>query len=100
LAAAGQLVQEDDLVALDGAALRDWTALQHAVIGVVLHAGDEEDAVGVECGEPGVVGEAAIEDHNGSGFETQRSGDAAFVHAALAARSWAAGPDGRAADAA
>ena len=57
---AGQLVKKDDFVALDGAALRDRAALQDTVIGVVLHAGDEIDAVGIERGEPGVVGEAAI----------------------------------------
>ena len=81
---AGQLVEEDDLVALDGAALRDWAALQHAVIGVVLHAGDEEDSLRVECGEPVVVVVAAIKDHDGSRLEAQRAGDAALMHAAFA----------------
>jgi hypothetical protein len=58
----GQLVEKDDLVALDGAALRDRTAFHDAVVGVVLHAGDEEDAVGIEGGNPVVIGEAAIKD--------------------------------------
>jgi len=83
LAAAGQFVKKDDFVALDGTALGDGTALQDAVIGVVLHAGDEVNAVGIERGEPGVVGIAAIQDHDGAGLEAQRAGDAALVHAAL-----------------
>ena len=83
LAAAGQLVQEDDFIALDGAALRPGAAFHNAVIGIVLHARDEVDAVGIERGEPGVVGIATVEDHDGAGIETQRAGDAAFMHAAF-----------------
>ena len=41
-------IKEDDLVAPDGTVLGHGTALDDAVIGVVLHAGDEEDAVGIE----------------------------------------------------
>jgi len=81
--AAGQLVQKNDLIALHGAALGHGTALHDVVIGVVLHASDKVDAVGIERGEPGVVGEAAIQDHDGAGLEAQRAGDAALVHAAL-----------------
>ena len=80
---AGQLVEEDDLIALDGAAFRDRAALQHAVIGVVLHAGDEEDALLVEDGEPVIVAVASVEDHDGAGIEAQGGGDAALVHAAF-----------------
>lgn len=39
LAFAGHLVEEDDLVALDASALRDRTALQDAIVGVVLQVG-------------------------------------------------------------
>jgi len=74
---AGQLVEEDDLVALDGSALGNGAAFQHAVIGAVLHAGDEEDALPVEGGEPVVVVVAAVEDHDGSRLEAQCGGDAA-----------------------
>jgi hypothetical protein len=63
---AGQLVEEGDQVALDGSALGDRAVFQHAVIGVVLYAGDEEDALPVEGGEPVVVVVAAVEDHDGS----------------------------------
>src|SRR5512142_3190227 len=36
-AGAGQLVEKDDFVALDRAALGYWAALQDAVVGIVLH---------------------------------------------------------------
>ena len=48
LAGARRLVKEDDLIALDAAALGNRPPLQNAVVGVLLHAGDEEDAVLVE----------------------------------------------------
>ena len=83
LAAAGRFIEEDDLVAPHRTALGNGTALHHAVVGVVLHAGDEEHAVGIERGEPVVVGVAAIEDYDGSGLETQAAGHAAFMHAAF-----------------
>src|SRR5437667_1006581 len=79
-----QLVkEEDDLVALDETALEDRTALQDAVIGIVLDASDKVHAIGIERGEPGVVVVAVIENHNGSGLEAQGSGDAALVHTAF-----------------
>ena len=81
--AAGQLVEEDDLVALDGTALGDRTALQDAVIGIVLDASDKVHAIGIERGEPGVVVVAVIENHNGSGLEAQGSGDAATTSVAM-----------------
>lgn len=80
---ASQLVEEDDLVAPNGSALGDRAAFQHAVIGVVLHAGDEEGALPVEGGEPVVVVVAAVEDHDGSWLEAQRGSDAALMHAAF-----------------
>jgi hypothetical protein len=80
---AGQLVEEDDFVALDRTMFGNGTALQDAVVGVVLHAGDEEDALLVEGSKPVVVVVAAIEDHDGSRLEAQGGGNAAFVHAAL-----------------
>ena len=80
---AGQLVEKDDLVALDGAALGNGAALHDAVIGIVFQASDEVDAVGIEGGEPGVVGEAAIKDHDGAGLEAKRASDAALVHTAF-----------------
>ena len=87
LAAAGEFVQKDDLLARDGAALRHGAAFHPAVIGVVLHAGDEVDAVGVERREPGLVGRATVEAHDGAGIEAQRAGDAALMHAALGHRA-------------
>ncbi len=85
LAAAGEFVQKDDLIALNGAALGHGAAFHNAVIGLVLHAGDEVDAVGVERREPGVVGIATVEDHDGAGIEAQRASDAALMHAAFGA---------------
>src|SRR5581483_10965840 len=77
-----QLIEKDDLVALEGAALRDRTVLHNTVIGVILHAGDEEDAIGIERGEPVVIGEAAIKNHDGAGLEAQGASDPTLVHAA------------------
>lgn len=74
---AGHLVEEDELVASHRAALQD------TVVGALLHAGDEEDALGVKFAEPVVIVVAAVEDHDGSRLETQGAGDAAFVDAAL-----------------
>ncbi len=85
LAAAGEFVQKDDLIALNGAALGHGAAFHNAVIGLVLHPGDEVDAVGVERREPGVVGIATVEDHDGAGIEAQRASDAALMHAAFGA---------------
>ena len=48
LAGARRLVKEDDLIALDAAALGNRPLFQNAVVRVLLHAGDEEDAVLVE----------------------------------------------------
>ncbi len=78
---AGQFVEKDDLVAPDGAARGQGAAFHDAIVGVVLHASDEEDAVSVERGKPGIVVVAAVEDHDGSGLETEGGGDAALVHA-------------------
>src|SRR5581483_407758 len=64
---AGQFVEKDDLVAPDGAARGQGAAFHDAIVGVVLHASDEEDAVSVERGKPGIVVVAAVEDHDGSG---------------------------------
>ena len=82
-ALAGQLIEKDDFVALDGTTLGYGTTLQDAIVGVVFHASDEVDAVGVERGEPGVVGVAAIQDHDGARLEAQGAGHAALVHAAF-----------------
>ena len=56
-------------------------ALQHAVVGVVLHARDEKHALGIERGEPIVIGVATIENHDGPRLETQAARHTDFVHA-------------------
>ena len=83
MAAAGRLIEEDDLVAPHRTAFGNRAALHDAVIGVVLQARDEEHALGVERGEPIVIGVAAIENHDGSGLKTQAARHAALVHAAF-----------------
>jgi hypothetical protein len=79
----GQFVEKDNLVAPNASALGDWAAPQDAVVGIVLHAGDEVNAVSVQGAEPSIIGEAAIEDDSGSGLEAQGTGDTALMHAAF-----------------
>ena len=53
---AGRFKKEDDLVAPNRTVFGNWTAFDDAVIGVVFHARNEEDAVGIEGGEPSGLG--------------------------------------------
>ena len=63
--------------------LGNRTALDDSVSGVVLQARDEKHALGIEGGEPIVIGVATIENHDGSRLETQAARHAVFVHAAF-----------------
>ena len=83
IAAAGRFIKEDDLVAPNRTVFGNRTALDDAVIGVFLQARDEKHALGIERGEPIVIGVATIENHDGSRLETQAARHAAFVHAAF-----------------
>ena len=83
MAAAGRLIEEDDLVAPHRTPCGNRTALQHSVIGVFFQARDEEHALGIERGEPIVIGVATIKNHDGSGLKTQAARHAALVHAAF-----------------
>ena len=80
---AGRFIEEDDLVAPNCTVFGNGTALDDAVIGVVLHARDEKHAIGIEGSEPIVIGVATIENDDGSRLETQAARHAAFMHAAF-----------------
>jgi hypothetical protein len=71
-------VKVDELVGTDVAVLRDLAFLDHLKGGVILHAGDKENAGQTPAAEQGVVDIAAIHGHNRAGVQPEGIGQWGF----------------------